>query len=115
MDSLPQRSSTYDITLLVSVTAVFVWSGISPNDRFTWLLEVFPVILGVPVLVYLYPRFRFTPLVITLIAVHAVILMVGASTPMRRCRSGSGWPGRFTLPGITTTASATLPRDLFLQ
>jgi putative membrane protein len=77
VDSLPQRSSTYDIVLLVIVTAVFVWSGISPNDRFTWLLEVFPVMLGVPVLVYLYPRFRFTPLVITLIAVHAVILMVG--------------------------------------
>jgi len=72
-----QRPSTYDIVLLVIVTAVFLWSAISPHDRFTWLLEVFPVMLGVPVLVYLYPRFRLTPLVTTLIAVHAVILMVG--------------------------------------
>ena len=37
-----QRSFTYDIILLVVVTAVFVWSAISPHDRFTWLLEVFP-------------------------------------------------------------------------
>jgi putative membrane protein len=72
-----QRSLTYDIILLVVVTAVFVWSAISPHDRFTWLLEVFPVMLGVPILVYLYPRFRLTPLVATLIAVHAVILMLG--------------------------------------
>lgn len=77
MESRRQRPSAYEIVLLVIVTAVFVWSAISPHDRFTWVLEVFPVLLGVPVLVYLYPRFRFTPLVSTLIAVHAVILMVG--------------------------------------
>ncbi|HJR17218.1 MAG TPA: DUF2238 domain-containing protein [Gemmatimonadales bacterium] len=59
------------------VGVVLVWSGIEPHDRFTWVLEVFPVIAGVPVLVYVYPRFRFTPLVYTLMAIHAVILMVG--------------------------------------
>jgi putative membrane protein len=62
---------------LVIVAAVFVWSAIAPHDRFTWLLEVFPVLVGIPILIYLYPRFRFTPLVTGLIAVHAVILMVG--------------------------------------
>lgn len=77
MESRRQRPSAYEIVLVVIVIAVFVWSAISPHDRFTWLLEVFPVLLGVPVLVYLYPRFRFTPLVSTLIAVHAVILMIG--------------------------------------
>jgi putative membrane protein len=63
--------------LLAIVLAVLVWSGISPHDRFTWVLEVFPVILGLPALIYVYPRFRFTPLVYTLIAIHAIILMVG--------------------------------------
>src|SRR4051812_34720006 len=71
------RPSSYELALLAIVSAVFVWSGISTHDRFTWVLEVFPVILGVPALVYVYPRFRFTPLVYTLIAVHAIILMVG--------------------------------------
>ena len=56
---------------------VFVWSSIGPHDRFTWMLEVFPVVIGLPILIYVYPRFRFTLLVYTLMAVHAVILMVG--------------------------------------
>ena len=67
----------YELILLGAVMLVFVWSGISPHDRFTWFLEVFPVMLGLPVLIYVYPRFRFTPLVYTLIALHAIILMVG--------------------------------------
>jgi putative membrane protein len=71
------RPSAYEILLLITVILVLIWSGISPHDRFTWLLEVFPVLLGIPAVVYVYPRFRFTPLVTGLIAIHAVILMVG--------------------------------------
>jgi len=71
------RASAYELTLLTIVAVVFVWSGINPHDRFTWVLEVFPVIIGLPALIYVYPRFRFTPMVYTLIALHAVILMVG--------------------------------------
>jgi putative membrane protein len=71
------RPSAYEILLLIAVILVLVWSGISPHDRFTWLLEVFPVLLGIPAVVYVYPRFRFTLLVTGLIAIHAVILMVG--------------------------------------
>ncbi len=71
------RPSAYELILLAIVVIVFVWSGIRPHDRFTWMLEVFPVIIGFPILIYTYPRFRFTPLVYTLMAVHAVILMVG--------------------------------------
>lgn len=71
------RSASYEVTLLVALAAVLVWSGIEPHDRFTWVLEVAPVLLGVPILIYLWPRFRLTRLVYTLLAVHAVILMVG--------------------------------------
>jgi len=71
------RPSRYEISLLVFVLAVLVWSGIAPADRFTWVMEVFPVLIAVPVLVLTYTRFRFTPLVYTLIAIHACILMVG--------------------------------------
>ena len=69
--------SAYELILLGIVVMVLVWSGITPHDRFTWTLEVFPVIIGLPILIYVYPRFRFTPLVYTLMAAHAVILMVG--------------------------------------
>jgi len=71
------RASAYELILLAIVVVVFIWSSIGPHDRFTWVLEVFPVVLGVPTLIYFYPRFRFTPLVYTLMAAHAVVLMVG--------------------------------------
>jgi putative membrane protein len=63
--------------LLAVVLVVLVWSGIGPHDYFTWLLEVMPVLLAVPFLIATYRRFRLTTLVYVLIAIHAVILMVG--------------------------------------
>ncbi len=63
--------------LLALVLAVLLWSGIRPADRFTWFLEVAPVLLGVPVLVLTARRFPLTPLACVLLALHACILMVG--------------------------------------
>ena len=59
------------------VGIVFVWSGWHPADRLTWVLEVFPVVLAVPLLVATRNRFPLTTLVYVLIAIHAVVLMVG--------------------------------------
>jgi putative membrane protein len=59
------------------VLAVLVWSGIRPHDRFTWFMEVFPVLLGLPAVLLTHRRFPLTPLLATLLAVHACILMVG--------------------------------------
>ncbi len=69
--------SRFELVLLAGVVVVLAWSGIDPHDRFTWMLEVFPVLIGIPVLVATYRRFRFTRLVYTLMGIHAVILMVG--------------------------------------
>lgn len=63
--------------LVVLVLAVLVWSGIRPHDRFTWFMEVFPVLLGLPVLLATHRRFPLTPLLMILLAVHAGILMLG--------------------------------------
>ena len=52
-------------------------SGLRPHDRFTWFLEIAPILIGVPVLVATYRRFPLTPLVYRLILVHACILMLG--------------------------------------
>jgi putative membrane protein len=54
-----------------------VWSGIGPRDRATWLLEVAPVLIAIPLLWLTRARFPLTPLAYTLIAVHAAILMLG--------------------------------------
>jgi putative membrane protein len=63
--------------LLAVVLAVLAWSGIAPHDRFTWFLEVAPVLIGLPILVLTAKRFPLTPLACTLLAIHACILMVG--------------------------------------
>ena len=57
--------------------AVLAWSAVRPHDYFTWLMEVAPILIGVPILVATYRRFPLTPLLYRLIFVHAVILMVG--------------------------------------
>ena len=73
----PDRRFRRHAGLLAAAAAVLVWSGIAPRDRFTWLLEVFPAIVGGILLAATYRGFRFTTLVYTLMAVHAVILMIG--------------------------------------
>ena len=64
------------ILLLVGAIALVV-SGIGPADRTTWWLEIFPILLAVPVLFVTRNRFPLTPLVYRLIFVHALILMLG--------------------------------------
>jgi putative membrane protein len=71
------RPSRYELALLASMLLLLVWSGIAPHDRFTWYLEVAPILIGVPVLVWLYPTLRLTPLTYGLIWVHCLILMLG--------------------------------------
>lgn len=65
------------LTLLAMVLAVLAWSGIAPHDRFTWFLEVAPVLIGLPIVVATARRFPLTPLACMLLAIHACILMVG--------------------------------------
>lgn len=65
------------LALLVGTAAIFVWSGVEPYSRITWLLEVFPVLLGAPLLYLTWRRFPLTHLVYALIFVHAAILMIG--------------------------------------
>lgn len=57
--------------------AGLVVSGIGPRDRFTWLLEVAPVLLGLPLLAWSYRRFPLTPLLYRLLLLHGFILMLG--------------------------------------
>ena len=65
------------ISWIAILAAVFVWSAIEPRDRPTWILEVFPVIIGAAVLAATYRRFRLTGLLYVLILLHAIVLLVG--------------------------------------
>jgi putative membrane protein len=65
------------IALLAIGGVLLAWSGISPADRTTWILEVFPIFIAVPLLLATARRFPLTPLAYRLIFVHALILMLG--------------------------------------
>jgi putative membrane protein len=73
----PSRRRRPPWELLAATVAILVVSGISPHDRFTWLLEVAPVLIGLPILIATYRRFPLTSLVYFLLVVHALILAVG--------------------------------------
>jgi putative membrane protein len=63
--------------LLAVGAALLILSGIGPKDRYTWILEVAPIFVAVPILVWTYRRFPLTPLAYRLILLHACILMLG--------------------------------------
>ena len=67
----------YPSILLTLFVVVFIWSGIQPKEMFTWVLEVFPAIVGAVILILTRKSFPFTPLLYTLIFIHACILCVG--------------------------------------
>lgn len=56
---------------------VLLWSGISPRDPHTWLLEVAPALIALLALAVTYNSFRLTPLLYALILAHCIVLMVG--------------------------------------
>ena len=67
----------YLYSLLIIFSIVLGWSAINPKDYFTWVLEVFPAIIGLIVLMATFKKFRFTDFVYTLILIHCCILFVG--------------------------------------
>ena len=52
-------------------------SAIKPHDYFTWILEVFPAIIGFFVLSLTFKKFRFSYLTYLMILLHCYILFIG--------------------------------------
>jgi putative membrane protein len=64
--------------LAALVLAVLLLSGIDPvADRYTWFLETLPVMIGLVLLSLTWRRFPLTLLLCRLLAVHALILILG--------------------------------------
>jgi putative membrane protein len=71
-------SKKYPIVLLTIVMIFWIWSGIEPHDtRLTWFLETLPFMITLPIMLLTYKRFPLTSLTYTIIAIHAMILMLG--------------------------------------
>ena len=65
------------VVLLAVGLALLAVSGIHPKDRYTWFLEIVPILAALPVLLLTARRFPLTRLAYRLIFVHAIVLMVG--------------------------------------
>ena len=76
------------IASLGALLVLLTLSGLDPHDRLTWLMEVMPILIAVPVLLATWRRFPLTSLLYVLLFVHAVILMVGAAYTYARVPFG---------------------------
>lgn len=76
------------ILATIVLLGLLAWSGWHPYDRATWLLEVAPVLVAVPVLWATYNRFPLTTLLYICIFLHALLLMVGGAYTYARVPLG---------------------------
>lgn len=67
----------FHLSLLTIVVAALVYSVIQPFDRATWVMEVLPVMIVLPVLVSTYKKFPLTDMLYGLIFIHALVLILG--------------------------------------
>jgi len=63
-------------------------SGIQPYDRATWVMEVAPVLIALPLMAATYQRFPLTTLLYALIFIHALVLIAGGSYTYARVPLG---------------------------
>ena len=67
---------------------ILITSGIHPFERGTWVMEVLPVLIIVPLLIYTYKTFPLTNLLYSLIFLHAIVLIVGGAYTYARVPLG---------------------------
>ena len=65
------------LALMIGVVAALVVSRIGCTDPMTWFMEIVWVLLGLPLIVWRWSRFPLTRLLCWLLAMHALVLMVG--------------------------------------
>jgi putative membrane protein len=85
------------VALFSIALAALAFSAIHPHDRLTWVLEVFPFFIAVPILIATWRRFPLTPLLYRLILVHAVILFMGGHYTYAEVPLGDWLRGLFEL------------------
>ena len=67
---------------------VLLISGIEPYDRATWVMEVAPVLIALPLMAATYQRFPLTTLLYSLIFFHALVLIAGGAYTYARVPLG---------------------------
>ena len=80
MNGVKENNKPYriHIILLILVTIFLILSAINPKSYLIWLLETFPVFIGVILLIFTYKKFRFTNFVYILNLILIIIILIGA-------------------------------------
>ena len=81
-------TSHQKIFLLLLTLVALVISGWQPYDRVTWLLEVIPVLIVIPLLWLSHGRFPLTTLLYLCIFLHALVLILGGAYTYARVPLG---------------------------
>jgi putative membrane protein len=76
------------IAASIALLCLLAYSGLHPYDRLTWLMEVAPILIALPVLWATYGRFPLTTLLYVCIFVHALVLMLGGAYTYARVPLG---------------------------
>jgi len=76
------------ISAVVILVGLLIISGLEPYDRITWLMEVIPVLIAIPVLFVSFKKFPLTNLLYSLIFLHAIVLIIGGAYTYARVPLG---------------------------
>lgn len=76
------------ISAVVILVGLLIISGLGPYDRITWLMEVIPVLIAIPVLFVSFKKFPLTNLLYSLIFLHAIVLIIGGAYTYARVPLG---------------------------
>jgi putative membrane protein len=82
-DRLPLLTALFAATIIALVV-----SGWRPYDRLTWLMEVLPVLVALPLLAVTRGRYPLTTLLYVLIFLHALVLILGGAYTYARVPPG---------------------------
>lgn len=94
---MTQRDDRFEWALVAIVVAALLVSAVAPYDRLTWWMEVMPVLIALPILLYTHRRFPLTRLVLALIALFALVLILGGSYTYARVPLGEWLQDTFSL------------------
>ena len=76
------------VSAVVILVGLLIISGLEPYDRITWLMEVIPVLIAIPVLFVSFKKFPLTNLLYSLIFLHAIVLIIGGAYTYARVPLG---------------------------
>ena len=83
-----EQRDRLNATLAVIVIAALFVSGIAPYERLTWLMEVAPVLIALPLMIATRRSYPLTTLLTVLIAAHALVLIAGGAYTYARVPLG---------------------------